>query len=138
MSSAAPAAQLRRLGFFGRLDLEIDDLAAGLGGRGQHVQFGLERPREAPAKGLAPAGGDGRYVAMGGKELLHQGQRRGWLGQPIQPEFEEPGVGQSRLSSFGQPGRRIGLNGDAQLVNPQPKAGQWRGRRGSGNCRAGG
>ena len=86
-----------------------------------------------PAKFLAPAGGDSRHVAVICQKLLHLGQRRRRLGQPIQPEFKELRVAQRRLSPLHQFRRRTGLNGHAQLAHAQPQAG----RRGSGNSRNG-
>jgi hypothetical protein len=65
------------------------------------------------AKLLAAAGGDGRYVAMGGKELLHLGQRKGRLWQEIQPELNKLGIAERRFSSLDKLRRRARLNGHA-------------------------
>jgi len=116
----AEGGQLRRPGLLGRLDLQIDELAAGLGSLLQHIQLRLQRPREAAAKLLAPAGRDSRCVAMACKEILHFGQRGQWLGARIQPEFKKPGIGQRGLRPLNQFRRRCALNGHAQLAHAQP------------------
>ena len=74
MSRAAPAARRAArnlaswgLGLLGRLDLEIDDLAAGFGGFRQDFELGVEGPREVAAMRLAAAGGDGGHVAVRGR-----------------------------------------------------------------------
>ena len=76
--------QLRRLGLLGRLDFEVDNLAAGLGGLGQDVEFRCERPVEVAAMFLAPAGGNGGHVAVFGEELLEVRQRQppAWAANP--------------------------------------------------------
>ena len=70
MSRDVPAArraetefgELRPSHLFHRLNFEIDDVAACLGGLLQDLELGVERAREAAAAWLAAAGGENRYV----------------------------------------------------------------------------
>jgi len=86
-------------------------------GSREHLKLCFQGLHEVPAKLLAAAGGDDRRVAMGGEKLLHSGQRRGRLGQRIQPELEQPGVGQRRRRPLDQLLRGAGLDGYAQLAH---------------------
>ena len=80
-------AELGQLGLgalLGRIDLEIDDVAAGFSGFLEDFELRVEGAGEFSAKGLAAAGGDGRHVAAAVKEGLDVGQDGGGLGQGIE------------------------------------------------------
>ena len=63
-------AQLRRFQAGGGLELDVDELAASVGGFAEDVDFGGDGAFELASAGDAAAGGDGDHVGMGFGELL--------------------------------------------------------------------
>jgi len=131
----AELGQLRAGTLLGRLDFEINDVEAGLGGFEKDVQLGVQGPGEATAKGLAAAGGDGRDVATAGQEGLELGQRGGGFCQEVDPELNENRVFNCGLSAGKKLGRGCALDGDTQLSHAQAR--QSHSRRGHRIDRAG-
>ena len=127
--------QLRLGALLGRIDFEIDDVAAGFSGFLEDFKLCVEGAGELAAKGLAPAGGDGRDVAAADNEGLDVGQDGGGLGQGVKTQLNERRV----LNGGFDTGEKLGGSGpldcDTQLSDTQ--AGQNRGRSGRSVDRVG-
>ncbi len=95
-------AELGQLGpgtLFGRLDFQVDDLAAGLGGLEQNFKLRVQRPRELAAIRLAATGGDGCHVAATGEEGLELGKGGRRLRQEVKTELDENRIFKSSVGA---------------------------------------
>ena len=122
----AELGQLGRVALLGGLDLEIDDVAAGLGGFEEDFELRVEGAGELAAIRLAAAGGDGRDVAAAVEEGLDVGQDSGGLGQGVETELNEnrvfdSSIRRARAAPRGWlPGRRYTACRRAGGAIPQP------------------
>jgi len=82
-------AQLRGPGLFCGFQFKVNNLAPGLGGFGQHIQLCSQRAVKVPAKLLAPAGCNCRYVPVADEEFLQPRQGRRGFGKRVQPELQK-------------------------------------------------
>ena len=84
-------------------------------------ELGIQGPGEVAAKGLAAAGGDGRYVAVAVEEGIEIGESGGRLGQEIEAELNENRVFKGGFGVGEELAGRGSLDGDAQLAHPQAR-----------------
>ena len=130
----AEPGQLRRLGFFGRLHFEIDDLAAGLGGLSRAARTLKPRTREV-ARQTACAGRWRWRSRRGARRETPSrlGSAAAGLASESSRNSRNRAVRQCRLGALDHLRRRSGLNGHAQLAHAQA----WEHRRGRGTGRVG-
>ena len=86
-------------GFFGRLDLEIEEGTTGLGGGGENLELFGEGAGEIAAEGLAPAGGDGGDLFVLCEEGGDGRDTPGGVVEGVKAELKKGGVCERSLGA---------------------------------------